>query len=165
MRVRILSRGLVIVSFLLVSAAMDCAAQGMLSIEGTATYRERIALPPNAIFEAALEDVTRTTQVIGQARIDQPGSPPFHFTIEYDPTQIRPDHLYSVQARITVNGSSLFTTDQRYQVLTQGHGSVIGMMMMRRAEGGAGTPPDRSLKPLCRYKGPTGNWRISPISQ
>ena len=28
-------------------------------IEGTATYRERMALPPGAVFEATLEDVSR----------------------------------------------------------------------------------------------------------
>jgi len=29
------------------------------AIEGTATYRERIAMPPGAEFEAVLQDVTR----------------------------------------------------------------------------------------------------------
>jgi putative lipoprotein len=29
------------------------------SIQGTATYRERMALPPSAVFEATLEDVSR----------------------------------------------------------------------------------------------------------
>ena len=29
------------------------------SIDGTATYRERVALPPSAVFEATLEDVSR----------------------------------------------------------------------------------------------------------
>lgn len=29
------------------------------TITGTATYRERIALPANAVFEATLEDVSR----------------------------------------------------------------------------------------------------------
>jgi putative lipoprotein len=29
------------------------------SVEGVASYRERIALPPGAVFEAAIEDVSR----------------------------------------------------------------------------------------------------------
>jgi uncharacterized lipoprotein YbaY len=29
------------------------------SIQGTATYRERMALPPSAAFEATVEDVSR----------------------------------------------------------------------------------------------------------
>lgn len=106
-----------------------------LQIEGTATYRERMALPPDAVFEAVLEDISRadaSAPALGEARIDQPGDPPIHFTIRYDASQIQPNHIYAVRARITVEGRLLFTTDQRYQVLTQGHGSEIGMMMMRR---------------------------------
>lgn len=112
--------------------------QGMLSIEGTASYRERIALPPDAVFEATLEDVSRMdgpSAVLGQARIEQPGNPPFHFTIQYDPAQIQPNHIYSVRARLLSGERLLFTTDKRYQVLTQGHGSEIGTLMLRRASG------------------------------
>lgn len=115
--------------------------QGMLSIEGTATYRERMALPPDAVFEATLEDVSRMdapSSVLGQARIEQPGNPPFHFTIQYDPTQIQPNHVYSVRARVLVGEHLLFTTDQRYQVLTQGHGSEIAMIVLRRASSTGG---------------------------
>jgi putative lipoprotein len=119
---------------------MTAHGQAMLQIEGTATYRERIALPPDAVFDAVLEDVSRAdvaAPTLGEARIDQPGNPPVHFTIQYDPTQIRPDHIYAVRVRITEGGRLLFTTDQRYQVLTQGHGSEIGMIMLRKASGGS----------------------------
>jgi putative lipoprotein len=110
-------------------------AQKTLALEGTARYRERIALPPDAIFEATLEDISRVdapASVLGQARIEQPRNPPFHFTIHYDPAQIQPNHVYAVRARVTEGGHLLFTTDQLYQVLTQGHGSDIGMVLMRR---------------------------------
>ncbi len=48
-----ISAALAIVLALIASTAM---AQ---SIQGTATYRERMAMPPAAIFEATLEDVSR----------------------------------------------------------------------------------------------------------
>ncbi|HMG03034.1 MAG TPA: YbaY family lipoprotein [Edaphobacter sp.] len=117
------------------------SGQGMLSIEGTATYRERMALPPDAVFEVTLEDVSRMDApalTLGQSRTEQPGNPPFHFTIQYDPSQIQPNHIYAVRASVTEGDRLLFTTDQRYQVLTQGHGSEIGMMMLRRVAGTAG---------------------------
>ncbi|QNI38014.1 META domain-containing protein [Edaphobacter albus] len=120
-------------------------AQQSLELDGAATYRERIALPPDAIFEATLEDVSQVdapASALGQARIEQPGSPPFHFTIHYDPTQILPNHVYAVRARIMVGGHLLFTTALRYQVLTQGHGSEIGMMMMRRVSRAAENPAE-----------------------
>lgn len=36
---------------------MSNLARGAI-IQGTAIYRERIAIPPNSVFEAILEDVT-----------------------------------------------------------------------------------------------------------
>src|SRR4029434_1841710 len=47
------------------------AGKGLVmgQVKGTATYRERMALPPNAIFEATLEDVSKAdapAEVIGQ---------------------------------------------------------------------------------------------------
>ena len=43
------------------------------SIQGTATYRERMALPPSAVFEATLEDVSRVdapAETIARTRVD-----------------------------------------------------------------------------------------------
>jgi copper homeostasis protein (lipoprotein) len=51
-------------------------------VQGTALYRERIALPSDAAFEAVLEDVSRAdapARVLGSARLDQAGNPPFRF--------------------------------------------------------------------------------------
>jgi uncharacterized lipoprotein YbaY len=49
------------------------------TIKGTATYRERIALPPGALFEAAIEDVSRAdapASTLATTRIMSPGNPP-----------------------------------------------------------------------------------------
>ena len=74
---------------LFVPPAVD--AQAMKTVTGTAMYRERIALPPDAIFEAVLEDMSRADApavVIGRTRLDKPGQPPFKFSIEYDPRKL-----------------------------------------------------------------------------
>jgi uncharacterized lipoprotein YbaY len=71
-------------------------------VTGTATYRERMLLPPGALFEATLEDVSRADAragVIGRARIESPGPPPFRFAIEYDPALVQAGHHYVVRAR------------------------------------------------------------------
>ncbi len=65
--------------FLALMSDAGVAADGTLS--GTATYRERIALPPDAVFEATLEDVSKADAravVIGRVRIEAPGNPPIH---------------------------------------------------------------------------------------
>jgi putative lipoprotein len=65
---------------LAVAAALLAAMAGPAlaqSIHGTATYRERIALPPTAVFEATLEDVSRTdapADVIARARLTPAGT-------------------------------------------------------------------------------------------
>ena len=54
------------------------------SVEGTATYRERMALPQSAVFEATLEDASRAdaaAETIARTRIASPGNPPIKFTI------------------------------------------------------------------------------------
>jgi len=83
------------------------------SVKGTATYRERMALLSNAVFEATLEDVSKAdapAEMIGQARIEGPANPPIRFQITYDPSDIDPSHRYAVRARILVGGKPFFTT-------------------------------------------------------
>jgi len=63
------------------------------SIQGSATYRERMALPPAAIFEATLEDVSAS------------------------------DHRYVVRARILVGDKLLFASDTATPVITRGRGT------------------------------------------
>ena len=40
-------------------AILLATGQASAQVKGTATYRERIALPPEAVFEATLEDVSK----------------------------------------------------------------------------------------------------------
>jgi putative lipoprotein len=55
--------------------------------------------------------------------------------------------MYSVHGRITANGRLLFATQQANQVLTQGHGSEIGMMTLQRVQSATGST-DSSAAPL-----------------
>jgi len=69
------------------------------SIDGTATYRERMALPPSAVFEATLEDVSRAdapAEMIAETRVASPGNPPIKFSLPYDPAKIRAGHRFDV---------------------------------------------------------------------
>lgn len=61
------------------------------TVQGTATYRERLTLPPAAVFEATLEDISRAdapSETIASTRLASPGNPPIKFTIAYDPAKI-----------------------------------------------------------------------------
>jgi uncharacterized lipoprotein YbaY/heat shock protein HslJ len=113
-------------------------------IKGTAAYRERMALPPNAAFDATLEDTSKAdapADIIGSAHLDHPGNPPFKFVIAYDPAKIDPSHTYSVRGRITVADQLMFTTTQSYPVLTQSHGKKVSLLLQRV---GAAAPANAS---------------------
>ena len=61
------------------------------TVSGTASYRERMALPPDAVLEVSLQDVSLADAPaveLGSLRIENPGSPPFEFEIAYDPEAI-----------------------------------------------------------------------------
>ncbi len=117
--------------------ATGAIAQQDSTITGSAIYRERMALPANAVFEATLEDVSRTDApavIVGSFRKESPGNPPFQFAIAYDPNQIVEEHTYVVRARVNVGDQLMFTSTERQEVLTHGHGSEIGVpILMRRA--------------------------------
>jgi uncharacterized lipoprotein YbaY/heat shock protein HslJ len=119
---------------LLTSVAAPAAALQRATVTGTATYRERIALPPNAVFEAVLEDVSRADAPaveLGRARVERAGQPPFRFSIPYDRAQIKPEGMYSVRARVLVDGKLMFTSGQAFPVLSRGGGNTATITMQR----------------------------------
>ena len=127
--------------------------QGPGRVEGTATYRERMALPARALFEAVLEDVSRAgaaAEVIARTRIEHPGYPPIRFAIIYDPARIEQNHDYSVRARITDGERLLFTTVQFYPVLTHGNGNEVSLLLSRTAapRAASSAPSESALSAL-----------------
>jgi uncharacterized lipoprotein YbaY len=101
-------------------------------ITGSATYRERAALTPAAVFEATLEEESRTEtpgKVIAKALRENPGQVPIEFEIAYDPRRIDPRRQYVVRARIVEHGRVRFTGEEAYPVLTHGHGRKVLVLM------------------------------------
>ena len=77
------------------------------SVTGTVTYRERIALPPNAVATIRLQDVSLQDVAaipIGIQIITDTGQVPFPFAVSYVPSNIVPNRTYTVSARIEVDG-------------------------------------------------------------
>ncbi|MCT0218611.1 YbaY family lipoprotein [Synechococcus sp. CS-1329] len=95
-------------------------------IEGTASYRERIALPAGASLKVELQDVSRAdaaAEVLARTVVSPAGQVPLPFALTYDDAAIRPGRRYTVRATIHHQGRLLFTTDQMVPVLT-GAGST-----------------------------------------
>jgi putative lipoprotein len=95
-------------------------------------YRERIALPPDTVFTATLQDVSlqdAPAKVISTFTIKSPKAS-IKFSIPYDPAKIVAGHTYSVRGTITRGDKLLFTTDTMNPVLTRGAGTDVELKLV-----------------------------------
>lgn len=106
------------------SANPQPAAAPTGRLEGVVTYRQRIALPPNAVVEVQLQDISRAdaaATVLASQTIETQGKQvPIPFVLEYDPAEINPVMTYAVSARITVDGKLTWISTTIHPVLTRG---------------------------------------------
>lgn len=101
-------------------AALPAAAA---VVEGRALIRERIALPPQAVFEAVVLDTARAgapAEVLGRARREPAGQSPFAFRIEVDDAKLLPRGRYTLRASVLVDGRLRWTTDTIVPVFVAG---------------------------------------------
>lgn len=101
------------------------AGHGMAIVNVTATYRERILLPPGHVLKVRVEDVSRAdapAEVLAEHTEPLEGrAPPYQATLGFPSSQINPRHTYAVRAEIRdPSGALRFTTDTRHAVLTNG---------------------------------------------
>lgn len=88
------------------------------TLTGSVSYRERIALPPDAVVKVQIADVAKQdapSRTIAETRIETQGRQvPIAFTLTY-PADRPGDHAeYAVSARIEGgDGALLFITDTR----------------------------------------------------
>ena len=95
------------------------------SLGGTVVYRERMALPINAVIDVRLLDVSlqdAPARVLAQQTIEAAGqSVPIPYELEYDPGRVQESLSYAVRAEIrNADGTLLWTTDTVHPVLTRG---------------------------------------------
>ncbi|MHA2858558.1 YbaY family lipoprotein [Vibrio harveyi] len=117
---------------------MESAEASMKTITGTVAYRERIALPPHAVVTVALEDVSLAdapAKVLAKQTFETEGKQvPLAFELSYNSNDIKPNHRYSLRARIEVDGKLRFINDTSIPVITdteQTHQANIGLVGTR----------------------------------
>lgn len=92
------------------------------TVTGSVGYRERIALPDNAVVTITLADVSLAdvaSKVISEQQFTTAGkSSPFDYSLEFTTADIQANHRYSVRATIKIDGKLRFTTDTNYAVIT-----------------------------------------------
>lgn len=136
---------------------VSCAWAGLLSsavmaesrnLNGTVTYRERIALPPSAVVEVKLVDVSRAdapSQTIAETSIRPAGQVPVSWQLRFDDADITPGRRYALQARISVDGELWFITTTHHPVLAGGPDKT-GIVVQRVAR-----QSDIPLTPVGRW--------------
>ena len=110
-------------------AGPSSAEDGTLAI--SVGYRERIALPPGAVLEVELLDVSRadapSVRLSSQRfRMDRV---PMAVTLHFDTALVDPRMSYVASARIRADGRTLFRTTSAYPVLTRGFPAEADLLL------------------------------------
>lgn len=124
-------------------------------MRGTVAYRERMALPPGAIVEVKLLDVSLAdapARTIAETRVSGRRIPA-PWTLRFDSRQILPRRSYALQARILHRGQLLFITTERHSVLKGGPDNTD--IWVQRVSGD-------DLPPVAAPS-PVGGWRLASL--
>lgn len=105
------------------------------SVTGTVSYRERVALPPDAIAEISLIDATAanaSSPPVASTTVQSQGAQvPLPFALHYDAGKIDKTHLYTIRASLMSGGELLFATDIARAVITQGNPTRVDLVLSR----------------------------------
>lgn len=130
------------------------------SITGTASYRERMMLPPGATLEVVLEDVSLAdapADEISRIEVQSAKAPPYSFTLPYDPARINPTHRYNVRARIMADGRLMFQSDAGYAVLGPGNVTHVDILLKRASAATSdASAPAQQLRGMYTYMADAG---------
>ncbi|WP_420611134.1 YbaY family lipoprotein [Candidatus Poriferisodalis sp.] len=129
------------------------------SVRGTITYRERIALTPDAVVTVQLRDTSladAASVLVAEQIISSPGQVPIEFDVRYVSDEIDDRNVYSVSAVITEgDGRMAFTNDTAYDVITRGNPRRVDMTLVMvepppelAPDGWSPTDPDRVDAPV-----------------
>lgn len=122
---------LVALAALILAGCASPAPREMAEVTGQVIYRERMLLPPNARVTVVLADTSlmdAPARTLASQVIEGQTAPPFKFALAYDPAAIDPRNVYSVSARIEVDGKLRFITDTHTPVITHGAPTHVEMI-------------------------------------
>ena len=104
------------------------------SVSGSVTYRERLALTPDAKLVVELRDVSyadAAAPLIARQTISEPGQVPIEYKVEYNRGDIDSGNRYSVSASIIESDGRLaFTNDTAHEVITHGNPNRVDMVLV-----------------------------------
>lgn len=115
------------------------------NVSGSVTYRERIALPPDARVIVNLEDVTRSGKsgsFIAQQTIRATTQVPIPFNLRYIPEAIDRSHRYAISASILDSQDGvIWTSEEPVAVAFNEPEKLIAILLQRAINPNAVAPP------------------------
>jgi putative lipoprotein len=88
-----------------------------MEITGTVSYREHMALPPNAVVDVKLVETPAaggSREVLAQVHLKPDRQVPVPYKLELERDRIKSDRTYALQALISVDGRPWFFGSARY---------------------------------------------------
>ncbi len=103
-------------------------------LHGSVMYREKIALPPEALVEVTLEDVSKMdvqSTVLATQTLRPEGQVPVDFRLSYDDAMVDDRGRYSVRAVIRVGEDVLWRSTQSFPALTNDAPETVDVVVER----------------------------------
>lgn len=129
-------------AFALTACATTPAAEEMVTVTGEATYRERIALPPEAVMTVRIEDVSRADAsapvLAEESYLAEGRQVPLPFAVEVPRAALEGAITTSARVRIEdADGRLMWITDMHTQVTAVAGKDLIdlGTLVMVRTPG------------------------------
>lgn len=110
---------LLVVCLCLALAVAATSCQEPLEVTGSATHPARTKLPPGAVLEVQLADVTRADApavILDKRTYTSLVGPPYPFVLRPRSRNLNPRGIYAVQARILVAGKLFMVNKRRARI-------------------------------------------------
>lgn len=118
------------------------AVSSFLDISGSVSYRQRMALPPDAILVVRVQDTARggaRARPLAEQRIELGGRQvPVAFSTTIDRDLVGKSARVTVSARVESRGKLLFVSDKAYPALRNGEPNPVDIQLKQVARVKAG---------------------------
>ncbi|WP_197047049.1 YbaY family lipoprotein [Paucibacter sp. KBW04] len=132
------------------AVTMKPMSDEMLTVQGTVAYRQRMAMPPNAVLQVQVADVSlmdAPAKVLAESREEFGGRQvPLRFNLKVPKSAIDERHRYAVSARIMIGDRLAFISTEHNGVLTQGQGNQVDLLLQAVGSAPTAAKPESAGK-------------------
>lgn len=130
-------------------AAAPAIAPGT-AITGSVTLHDPIPIGPGAKLDVQLVDIAQPSLPLAEKTFDVGTTPPFNFSLDFDPAKISATRTYVINAVLT-DGPRRFLPALNSPVLTHGSGTATTVVLNAEA-----TPAEKLKEEFTRLQGRIG---------